>query len=237
MGNEVTEKLVGAFAVLPCFYCNKGVIKCEECGGRGYDAVQEPCVECLALGVGRCDFCGGSGWFTIHHVPHAFQYAVMIRRVVVAGKEADAIVAGDVPVLSDSAAGETRKSAARSLLQVNRLLGVLENMTVAASQLESGQMAETEAVHKVIRACDSAASKLRERARRLIGILVESSNLEVGSASRKANRRFAERRAKFYAALASSENFAGTPLQHPLIFREEAAIEPEAAPSPAPDEE
>jgi len=218
LGNDLTEKLISAFAGLPCFYCNKGVIPCDDCNGRGYDADRTLCTECLALGIDRCDFCGGSGWFTIDHVPHAFQLNVIMRRVLAAGKEAEVLLASGVPVVSDSEAAEARKLAAKDLLQVNRLLGVLENMTVAAKREESRHAESAGITRKATAACEALAPKLHGRACQLLGVLADAARAEAASSIRTATRRIAERRAEFYADLASSKSFAGTLLRHPLLL-------------------
>ena len=234
LGNDLTEKLISAFAGLPCFYCNKGVIPCDDCNGRGYDADRTLCTECLALGIDRCDFCGGSGWFTIDHVPHAFQLNVIMRRVLAAGKEAEVLLASGVPVVSDSEAAEARKLAAKALLQVNRLLGVLENMAVAAKQEESRHAESVGITHKATAACEALAPKLYGRACQLLGVLADAARAEAASATRTATRRAAERRVEFYGRIATSENFSGTLLRHPLLFRDDSsAEEPAKLPSEA----
>lgn len=219
LGDEPAEKLIGAFAKLPCFYCNKGIIPCEDCEGRGFEADRTLCTKCLALGIDRCGFCGGSGWFTINHVPHAFQLPVIMRRVVFAGKEAEVILASDVPVVSSSEPVETRKLAAKALLRVNRLLGVLENMAVAAKQEESRHAESADITRKATAACKALAPKLQERACQLLRVLAEAATAEANSAPPTATGRMAKRRAEFYGGLASSKEFAGTFLRHPLLFR------------------
>lgn len=237
LGNEPAEKLISAFARLPCFYCNKGVISCEDCKGRGFEVDRTLCTKCLALGIDRCDFCGGSGWFTINHVPHAFQLPVIMRRVVFAGKEAKFILASDVPVVSSAEPAETRKLAAKALLQVNRLLGVLENMAVAAKQEELRHAESAEVTRKATAACEALAPKLRGRARQLLVLLAETAKAEADSTTRSATRRIAERRAEFYGGLASSKDFEGTPLRHPLLFHADPPNAPEAPTDPDADDE
>ena len=221
---------MNAYAGLPCFYCNKGVIPCEECNGRGYDEDRTLCAECLALGVNRCDFCGGSGWFTIDHVPHAFKLNVIMRRVLTAGKEAEVVLASDIAVVSSAEPAVTRKLAAKELLQVNRLLGVLENMAVAAKQEASSYAESAEVTHKATAACEALAPKLQERTCQLLVTLADAAKAEAASATRTETRRLSERRAEFYGGLASSKNFSGTLLRHPLIFDEDTSATTSAAP-------
>lgn len=226
LGHDPTERLISAYARLSCFYCNKGVITCEDCKGRGYDADRTLCAECLALGIDRCDFCGGSGWFLIDHVPRAFKLLVILRRVVAASKEVDVLLGSAVPAVSTGDATDARKLAAKALLQVNRLLGVLENMAVAARQEESHHAESAEIAHKAISACEALGPKLKERACQLLGILAEAAKAEAASASRRTARRIAERRAEFYGQLAASRNFSGTFLRHPLLFHDEQSAAP-----------
>ncbi len=236
LGKDWTDKLISAYAGLPCFYCNKGAIRCEECKGRGYDEDRTLCAKCLALGIDRCDFCGGSGRFTINHVPQAFQLPMMIRRIVAARKEADALLDVDVPAISDSEPGRTRKQAAKNLLQVNRLMGVLENMAVAARQLESRHASERDTIRKALAACEAVAPKLRKRTFQLLGVLARASKLELGTATRTESRRLADRRAEFYGRLAASKNLDSAFLRRPFLFSDEtaAAVPAEQPESPEP---
>lgn len=226
LGNEPTDKLLNAYAKLSCFFCERGLIACEDCNGRGHDEEGMLCTGCLALGIDRCDFCGGSGWFTINHVHRALQLPVILRRVVAASKEADILFGSPASGLSTSTGTETRKQAAKALLQVNRILGVLENMAVAARQLESRQTEEVESVRKAIAACEALAPRLGERACQILGILAEAAKIEATSVSRTTARRVAERRAEFYGELATTRNFSGTFLRHPFLFHDQQCASP-----------
>lgn len=230
LGSENVEKLIAAYAKLPCFYCNKGMVPCEECGGRGrYDNLTI-CTPCLSLGIDRCGFCGGSGWFTINHVPSEMQAHVVIRRVVVAAKEANDLLAGELPPLTHDKHAEARKGAARRLLQMNRLLGVLENMVVVARQILARQDSEPEVMRKAIAAAESTGSRLNVGACQTLEHLANTFEIEAEAATRSSSRDLARRRAEFYAGLASSGNFIGTSLRHPMLFpMETAAAAPEGA--------
>lgn len=233
LGPEPTEKLLSAFATLPCFYCNKGLIECEGCEGRGHDVDRTLCTECLSFGVSRCDFCGGSGWFTINHVPRAFQLPVILRRVIAAGKDAEALLGGPLPSVSAASASDARKSVARTLLQVNRVFGVLENMALASRQLESREEDSADTVRKVLAACDALAPRLKGRVDQLLQTLAAATRAEAASGTSSAARRTAQLRTEFYERLAATGNFTGTLLGHPLLFQEE----PTAVASPVPNEE
>jgi len=217
LGEQSTEALLAAYSRLPCFYCNKGIIECEFCEGKGHDADNTLCTRCLSLGIDRCDFCGGSGWFTINHVPHSLQLPVIVRRVVAASKETDALLANPVPVVSADNGAQIRKEAGKSLLQVNRLLGVAENMMLAAKQVESRDAESAETTGKIIAACEALGNKLRDRLCRLLEVLAEASKAESLSATDPEARQVAEKKADFYAGLADSKNMTGTSLRHPML--------------------
>jgi len=228
MGKVATEKFLTVFSRLPCFYCNRGVLRCEECDGRGHDEDGTLCSECLSLGIDRCGFCGGSGWFTINHVPRALQLQVILRRVLAAGKDADAVLADAVPVVSATQYDDAKKEAARALLQVNRLLGVLENMAEAARREETERAESAATAQKVVAACLALAQKLEERACELLTVLADASSREAASIEGEDKSRLAQRRAKFFSHLASSKSFAGTLLRHPLLIPE-SSVEPDSA--------
>jgi len=227
LGTEPTDMLMNAYAVLSCFYCNKGIVACEDCKGRGHEPDGTLCSKCLALGIDRCDFCAGSGWFTINHVPHVLQPGVILRRVVNAGKEAEAVLSAPIPVVLHGEPAGARKLGAKLLLQVNRLLGVLENMAVGAGKLATQNAEAANVARKTIAACEAIAPRLQERAGKLLGVLAEAATVEAGITTRSASRRMAERRAAFYGGLATSKSFAGTLLRRPFIF----SVDPPMSPS------
>ncbi|HNQ24123.1 MAG TPA: hypothetical protein PKK06_13635 [Phycisphaerae bacterium] len=231
MGDDAAEKLLAAYARLPCFYCHSGVIPCEECNGRGHDADNRPCAECLALGVDRCGFCGGSGWFTINHVPGAFRLRVMARRVAAAAKEAETLLAAAKVAVSPANLREARKAAAKTLLQGNRLLCVLENMRLAATQAELYQPDSGEIVAKIVAACAKLSPPLSARVHELLTMLAEVAALEAAAAKRSSSRRMAEARCEFYRHVVSSRNSATTLLAHPFLYREDSGTAPPAKPA------
>jgi hypothetical protein len=231
MGSDATEKLLAAYAGLPCFYCNKGFVPCEECKGRGYDASQKLCVECLALGIDRCSFCGGSGWFTINYVPSAFRLRVMARRVTAAGKEAETLLADPKAAASSDNPREARKVAAKELLQANRLLSVLENMKLAATQEESRRPESREVAEKIVAACAKLSPRLSERVHGLLTMLAETATLEAGAATRASSRRMAEERAEFYRRALSFKDSTAALLRHPFLFPDHSSTTPPDKPS------
>lgn len=218
LGPGATGGLIAAYAELSCFYCQGGLMPCADCDGRGHEVDDAPCSKCLALGVDRCDFCGGSGWFAINHVPTALQVRVIMRRVLTAATQAQAALGLEIPRLADTASATVRTVAAKALLQVSCLSGVLENMAVAARQFDEGPAESVEIARKAVAACEALAPKLHDRACRLLGVLAEVAAAEGALATQKGTRSSAEQRAQYYGELASSGDFSGTLLRRPDLF-------------------
>lgn len=225
LGRDETAKLIAVFAGLACFYCENGIIPCEECSGHGHDGHGTLCTVCLALGISRCDFCGGSGWYTMFHVPAALQLPVILRRVAAATQDAEMCLAPDTH--SDSTPAELRKRAAKALIKVNRCLGVMENMATAAQQVQSRSPESGERCGKVIAVCESLGGKLRDRACVLLKELSHAARMAAKSATRKAKKQLLDKQAALYGDLAASRNFRGTSLHHPLLFPSERALPPD----------
>lgn len=220
LGHDYTERFISAYVNLSCFYCTRGVVPCEDCEGRGHGADRRLCPTCLALGLNRCDFCGGSGWFTINHIPRAFQLPVIARRIAAATKEAGTVLASVVPNVADFEPAQARKLAAKALIQSNRLLSVFENMMIATKQEESRKVDATVSGDSLPVSCKELVPRLSERICTLLYVIAEAEAAESISASRKTTPHTAQGKIEFYTDLASSQNFEGTLLWHPLLIAE-----------------
>jgi hypothetical protein len=61
--------------------CNKGIIACDSCAGRGFVEEGRMCPHCDGLGTSACGFCRGTGWADPDLVPSELQEVVGFRKL------------------------------------------------------------------------------------------------------------------------------------------------------------
>jgi hypothetical protein len=219
IGKERVAELIDGFARMPCFFCKKGVEPCDRCDGRGHSDEGEICEACLALGIARCDFCDGSGWAAIDSVPGGLRAPVVIRRAQLAISEMEKALKRRVPGPTSENAAESFKQFARLLLNLNRLVGVVENTILAAREQRQARGAfPGRKLAPVAIQCVHAAEPGETRARKLLEYMAASARLRAKAAGRKSRTRLiASREAKFYERLSRDDAFAGSSLEHPFL--------------------
>jgi hypothetical protein len=230
IGQEATKSLVSALAGAPCFGCKLGYQECQSCGGSGFTAEARVCRTCLGFGQSRCEFCSGSGLTTYNALPEDFRPQVMTRRVARAVAlidrlrgEAAAATTGELPmpvaapVLPPAPAATSDEAGQRQrVLQLNKLLGVLENAVIAARTLIRAGRAEQATfapmAKRIALSAAVAEQQLRESLRRLAAWYrvapaggAEESELDRGDR---------EAKSAFYEEVAGSSFFQATGLEH-----------------------
>lgn len=217
-GKEAATKLIGAWATFACFYCKKGLDRCEQCGGIGGTESRVFCDECLGLGVIRCDCCDGSGWITIDCVPSGLRPAVVVERVSLARHGMQALLKKPLPKPTARNPAATIKRCMRLLLAANGLLGVFENAVVALRGFRQSSAMPREKIGKLLKACVEAGAAGEVHVRRLLEHIAAAARLEANAAKADPNaRRLSLRWAEAYEKLSKSKTYAGTMLEHPFL--------------------
>ncbi|HEX2971524.1 MAG TPA: hypothetical protein VHP11_04290 [Tepidisphaeraceae bacterium] len=211
LGKEVAAKLFLAFAHFPCVYCKGGLEPCESCGGRGVRAEGPFCDTCAALGQSRCEFCDGTGLATYSFFPPELWLPVIVDRSRLAIHQVSYLVGHPVPVDGP----EPRLT--ELIINLNKLLGVLENAVLAAKQIAHHNTHAHTIVHTV-NSCNHAAAVaikyLRQVIRSLAAVVRDGAKTQP---SDSAEAQFRTGRAAFYETLADSNRFEGTCLYHPFL--------------------
>jgi hypothetical protein len=217
IGKQQVGELVTSFARFPCFYCKKGLQPCERCEGSGHLPGAEICGACAGLSVTRCEFCDGSAWATITVVPAGLQPLVASERAKLAAERVDALLARPLPQPSQRDPVKSAKSCAGLLLEVNRQLGVFENVVVAVQALLRTQPESKRLLVQILGRSCRAGAAAEGRVRELISQLAACSKLQADTARPAKLRKLATAGAAYYEELAKSDAFAGTPFDHPFL--------------------
>jgi hypothetical protein len=219
IGKPKTAQLVEAFVHFPCFYCTKGRMSCETCEARGHTEAGAPCERCLGMRLERCDFCNGSGWVTINYVPAGLQPLVMKGRGTLAIERMRALLALRPPDIRSREPRATIKQTCVMILNMDRQMGVFENMTIVFNQLPSGWPRARKVVEPLIVRCIALAAKAETRICELVRTLGEVHRCWAEAAGTgPSERKGLVRRAQFYESLVDpSRSLAGTGLTHPLL--------------------
>jgi hypothetical protein len=218
IGKQATIQLVDAFAQSPCFYCKKGRVVCEQCDGGGHTDTDATCEPCIGLGLARCDFCDGSGWITITYVPTPLQLPVLKIRAQNATNQLSALLKEKLPRPSPRRPKAAAKKAARLLLGLEVIMGVLENTTVAAKQIGESRPESQRQSNVLIQSSIRAARKADGPVRQVLKCVSAATRLEAKVAEPESDEgRLATARADYYQRLSTSTNFAGTGLEHPFL--------------------
>lgn len=210
--------LVRAFADHPCMACENGVHECDACNGRGAFDDWRICDSCVGIGTSDCEFCAGSGWITYNYVPDSLRPAVAVVRSKRTLTEARRLLATPLPGNAARDPAVARRALVQRLLQLNRLMGAVNNaLDAARDATKTGRSAE-HALRGVEAACLKLAIRLDRAARQVLLGLKESWRLEATRTGTAEKRRLCERRVAYYASLVRSRHFRGTSLFHPVLF-------------------
>jgi hypothetical protein len=232
IGKKATGKLVDAFARQPCYFCKKGLVPCDECGGAGHFETR-PCNGCLGMGIARCEFCDGAGWAAIDGVPDSLRPAVVTTRAEVAMANLKDLL--DKPAASSSAESPAVQSTqcANLLLKLNRNIGVLENTVVALGQFQRAQSMPKRKAGHLLKACVKFAIAAGDRVRRTLQCMSESARLEGSTAKAGSPRSEAAfKKAAMYKSLGESGKYSGTSLDHPFLATAVARVARKARAKP-----
>jgi hypothetical protein len=167
LGRTATGRLVEALASHPCFYCNGGYTKCEDCAGHGATDGEGVCLSCLGTGLYPCDFCNASGLVTVTMLHKDFQLATVMVRVRTATAEAEQLLRQSVPQDSPN----TWRAGARLLLKLNRLVGAAENGAVAAVESIPRRPANERQLAEIVRTCGHLAGRIDRRVQQILAAL------------------------------------------------------------------
>jgi len=220
IGKELTAKLVNAFVHFPCFYCKKGRTRCEDCDARGSLEEGTPCRTCVGIGVARCEFCDGSGWVTLEYVPEGLRPVVIRNRAALALQRMRNLSRQPVGRPSSGDADKTVKRCSQFLLNLDRQMGVFENVLVAVEHLPEADHAKVK-LRSLADRCVQTAAKGENRIRETILCMANAFRAAAKTAGKGSRKRSqAERRAEFYAALVdANRTLAGTGLEHPFLHK------------------
>ena len=202
-------KLIAAFAQYPCFACRNGQESCDTCGGSGFSAAARVCSTCAGFGEKRCDFCSGSGLAAYSVMPIELWPRVIVARARRAVHYLKKLAEQPVPVAE---AVMTRR-----VLDMNKLLGVLENAVAAARQLEASEAAGPHMAAQFSGFCRPHAAAGMRAMRETLAALSRHSR-EAASTLPPVDAENAMAKSEFFEDLAESATFAGTGLSHPYLL-------------------
>jgi hypothetical protein len=218
IGKDNAVRLAEAFAVHPCFYCERGVTACENCGGSGRLIDGGICLRCLGLGRSFCDFCNGSGWATINFVPAGLRMEVAIARVGLVLAPIQAMLKAPLPSENADDPTQTSQACAELLVALNQKLGVLDNTLTALKTFVPPELAAPERTDRVVHACVAAAHLVQRHMQKVLDVMASAARRRASKASSAEGRTAAGRAVDLYERLAKS-GCAYTQLEHPFIQR------------------
>lgn len=219
IGKPLAAKLVEAFVHFPCFYCKKGRVDCETCGGRGHNSNGRPCERCIGMRIERCDFCAGSGWVTINYVPEGLRPPVINKRAALAVQRTKALLKLSLPEAHPGGPQAAMKQTGIMILNIDRQMGVFENMLLAARSLPADWRRSRAAIEPVIKRCVLLAAQGEQRICELIHVIAESHRQAAESPNRDAkDRKRLRQQAHYYDSLVDPDrSLTGTGLTHPFL--------------------
>lgn len=220
IGKERTEQLIGGFSRRSCFYCRNGLEPCGECTGSGMGEGDTVCGTCIGLGVVRCEFCDGTGLVSIDSVPHGLRIMVVTRRATRALSRIKELLDQPLPGRTDESPSRALRQRARLLLDLNKLLGVLENTVVSSKEQRlHATKAERETLSQLAESCLAIGGDAHRRVRSIIDSMAALAQLKAKHASAGSHKRKAAlAAADFYKDLSEEPTFAGTSLEHPFLY-------------------
>lgn len=217
IGKERTLQLVQAMVRFPCFGCRDGRQPCDACESSGSIA-GVPCDTCLGTRLERCDFCNGSGLMAINSVPDAFKLAIIRFRLEAAGKRIRHLLGEPLPGASQGEPAEAVKRARLLLLQVDRSIGVVENMLMVAEHLQD------EEARRGLRPALAGAARIamrgEERLCELVQVMARAYLRRADRVQDEEAREHCLRAARYYESLVSPErSLTGSGLTHPFLHQ------------------
>ncbi|HEY7091360.1 MAG TPA: hypothetical protein VH518_24905 [Tepidisphaeraceae bacterium] len=205
LGPELTAQLISAFAHHPCPACISGLERCSECAGQGMrQPEQHVCPQCIGSGTVRCDFCGGSGLVHYNVIPSPMRFPVLKRRVNIVTRSFEKLLASPPP--------DDEVNLLTHILNLNKLLAVLENAVVAASAQDQQNGWAPSALYEAVMACRDFAPRLDHNIRGALHRLAQSC------ADRAMINPLSQRKADYYESLSQATSFERTCLHHPQLF-------------------
>ncbi len=201
-------KISGAIArtTSPC--CERGFVTCPTCGGFDLSSDQF-CSDCMGLGVRRCDFCDGTGLLQYSGVP-----ADLIPKVALLRLQRVAELVEDAVVTKESTR-DLRKLRTH-LLNITKLLGIVENAVVALRSMRAATVDETHNLHRM---AWPIAMTLREY--RTTTLRDFAAAWAARSSAEQAAISVLDQ-AAYFTRLAAPSGLAGTMLANPFLFAEDA---------------
>ena len=224
LDEDSMRSLVTALAHFPCFGCKGGYEPCRPCAASGFSSVRQVCAACIGFGVARCDFCNASGLATYNLIPAELRYRVLQTRVAIAVRHVRKLTDAD----ADSSTGSPPRVARlrQGVLDLNKLLGVLENALLVWHQTAESEGEQGKHRRSIDMACRDTAHFARVAMRQMLKGLAEAheraAKQSVGIAAEAATDL-----GEYYDVLYHGDRFAGTLLGHPFLCRSDL-------PDPAP---
>jgi len=216
IGKAPAQRLIQAYAEYPCMGCKQGLLKCAPCHGKGEVSDDEVCERCMGFRAMNCDFCAGAGWITYNFVPPGLVAAVVLERSRRVLARAKSLLAAPSAAESDESASEKCKALTLEVLQLNRILGVMDNALAVAHAPSPLARKHKQVLMQVQSACIAGAARVEKRLRKTLHELAECWESRSGSG---ANRGAAAKRARYYERLASAKDFSRTGLFHVYLTK------------------
>lgn len=209
VGTHATQLVIGkGFAQLggPC--CHSGFEACDNCDGNGSYG-HTACAQCATTGKVRCPFCSGSSLIPLADLPLALRPRTTVARVRLADAHATHLLKAGIPEVSSDASmpNELRTS----FLNLDKLLGVLENALI-----EMRQLAPTQALQEFSDQVLSLAQKLRDRQLLILRRLRECELAIAGTRDPRAM--LAMSHADVLKEICQAGNLSASLLAHPFLF-------------------
>ncbi|MBN1765474.1 MAG: hypothetical protein JW860_09480 [Sedimentisphaerales bacterium] len=218
LGQKAAVKIVDAFARMPCFYCQNGLLPCETCEGQGYLYDMKTCDRCIGLGVAQCNFCNATGWVSLDYVPSGLQRTVINKRAKLAMRRIKTLLTQSL-LPSHPKNDKSFKDYAQLFLDLNRQLGILENTLDLLKELPIITHKSIAVLNKTRAACIKSAWEAWKAMPEILQGMASALRLKSDNMKNDTEaRRLVIRQAEYYQSLGnSSDNFLGTEWEHPFL--------------------
>lgn len=200
IGREETERLIGAFAALDCFYCRRGFDPCVQCRGSGQG--EDPrlaCLSCMGLGATPCDFCGGSGLATYNFMPPGLRAAVAVARTQAAERRlASALARTPEHEADPRKLRAARKALAKQLVELGRDLAIMKNAAQVSRRIREADAKLRTFTARLFARSSRSAEAAQLRIGRIYRLLSEASERVAGSTRDADTQAFERERAGLF---------------------------------------